>query len=136
LPATDQQEVYRGVDAFTMDEGKAFCQRARLETHMPVGAGASGSTAELINVAITLGITGSDLQKYAVAVLTYIGHGGNHTYHEIAIILAAAGLHIDPDNYSGVETLVGRDLFAQLKQQHPGAFRTASPPAPTNGAAK
>jgi hypothetical protein len=126
---SDPQQVYRGIDAFTMDEGKAFCQRARLQLNMPLAAGVSGSTAELMNVAMTLGLNGSRLQRYAVAVLAYIGGGGNHSYHEIAVVLAAAGLKINPDNYSGVETLVGTDLFEQLKAAHPNAFPT-QPAAP------
>jgi hypothetical protein len=128
MPAgTDSQQVYRGLDSFTMDEGKAFCQRARLKINMPLAAGVSGSTAELINVAMTMGLTGLELQKYAVAVLAYIGGGGNHSYHEIAVVLAAAGLKIDPDNYSGVEKLVGTALFEELKSQHPDAFRDSGP---------
>jgi hypothetical protein len=58
-----------------------------------------------------------------LAVLAFIGHGGNNSYHEIALVLAAAGLAINPDNYSGLEPLIGSALFASLKQQHPGAFR-------------
>jgi hypothetical protein len=124
LPAgTDSQQVYRGLDSFTMDEATAFCQRARLKINMPLAAGVSGSTADLMNVAMTMGLTGLELQKYAVAVLAYIGGGGNHSYHEIAIVLAAAGLRINPDNYSGVETLIGTPLFEELKSQHPDAFR-------------
>jgi hypothetical protein len=56
------QQVYRGLDAFTMDEETAFCQRARLKINMPLGAGASGSTVEQINVAMTMGLAGADLQ--------------------------------------------------------------------------
>jgi hypothetical protein len=131
---SDPQQVYRGLDSFTMDEGRDFCQRARLKINMPLAAGVSGSTAELINVAMTMGLAGVELQKYAVAVLAYIGGGGNHSYHEIAIVLAAAGLGIDPDSYHGLEQLVGADLFAELKAKHPDAFHDnpAKPENPTN----
>jgi hypothetical protein len=127
LPA-DKQRVNRGIDAFTMDESKAFCQRARLQFNMPLAAGVSGSTAELINVAMTLGLSGEELQKYAIAVLAYIGGGGNHSYLEIAVVLASAGLIPNPVDYSGVETLVGSTLFTQLKNEHPGAFKKNEPP--------
>jgi hypothetical protein len=50
----------------------------------------SGSTAELIGVASTLGFSIDDQKKYAIAVIAYIAGGGNHSYHEIAIVLAAA----------------------------------------------
>jgi hypothetical protein len=78
-------------------------------------------------VAMTMGLAGNELQKYAVAVLAYIGGGGNHSYHEIAVVLAAAGLKINPDNYNGVETLIGTALFEELKSQHPDAFRDSGP---------
>jgi len=128
----DKQKVYRGLDSFTMDEGKDFCQRARLQLNLPLAAGVSGSTAELINVAMTMGLSGPDLQKYAVAVLAYIGGGGNHSYHEIAIVLKAAGLPIDPDSYHGVEPLIGTDLFNELKARHPDAFHENTAKPPTN----
>lgn len=129
---TSEQQVYRGIDAFTMDEAKDFCQRARLVINMPLAAGVSGSTAELIGVAMSLGMTMPELQKYAVAVLAYIGGGGNHSFHEIAIVMKAAGLDIDPDSYNGIEKLIGTALFQQLKDAHPSAFKdTASgPPVP------
>lgn len=121
-PGSDGQQVYRGLDAFTMDEARAFCQRARLQINMPLAAGVSGSTAELINVAMTMGLAGQELQKYALAVLAYIGGGGNHSYHEIAVVLASVGIVADPDTYHGIEPLIGNDLFTQLKAQHPNAF--------------
>lgn len=127
---SDPQQVYRGLDSFTMDEAKDFCQRARLKINMPLAAGISGSTAELINVAMTMGVQGPALQKYAVAVLAYIGGGGNHSYHEIAIVLASVGIVADPDTYHGLEPLIGADLFAELKAKHPDAFRE-NPTKPT-----
>jgi hypothetical protein len=128
----DAQKVNRGLDAFTMDEAKDFCQRARLVINMPLCAGVSGSTAELIGNAMSLGLTMPQLHKYAVAVLAYVGGGGNHSFHEIAIVLAAAGLTIDPDSYNGIEKLIGTALFEELKKQHEGAFKdppeTVAPP--------
>jgi hypothetical protein len=118
----DAQMVYRGIDAFTMNEAKDFCQRARLVLNMPLAAGVSGSTAELIGVANSLGLSLADQQKYAIAVIAYVGGGGNHSYHEIAVVLAAAGLIGTPDNYSGIQALVGEPLFGELKKAHKGAF--------------
>ncbi|HEY0190596.1 MAG TPA: hypothetical protein VGC42_05695, partial [Kofleriaceae bacterium] len=132
----DGQQVYRGLDVFTMDEARDFCQRARLKINMPLAAGVSGSTAELINVAMTMGLAGPELQKYAVAVLAYVGGGGNHSYHEMAVVLAAAGLGVDPDTYHGLEPLIGADLLNELKAKHPDAFHenTAKPSTPPTGA--
>jgi hypothetical protein len=124
---TDTQMVYRGIDAFTMDEARDFCQRARLVLNMPLAAGVSGSTAELIGVATTLGLSRPDQQKYAIAVIAYIAGGGNHSYHEIAVVLSAAGLIGTPDDYSGVKTLVGEELFDTLRKAHPGAFPADAP---------
>jgi hypothetical protein len=126
---TDTQQVYRGADSFTIDEAKAFAQRARLIINMPLAAGVSGSSAELLNCAMTLGVTGSQLQQYAIAVLAYVGGGGNHSYNEIVIVMKAAELDIDPDNYDGVEKLIGSVLFSKLKAEHPNAFKDAVKPA-------
>ena len=123
------QQVNRGLDAFTMDEAKAFCQRARLQINMPIAAGISGSTAELINVAMTLGLSGNELQKYAIAVLGYVSGGGNHSFHEIMIVLAAAGVVDDPDTYAGVKPLIGDDMYKQLADAHPNAFKDPPPGA-------
>jgi len=132
-PGADGQMVYRGLDAFTMDESKDFCQRARLVINMPLCAGISGSTAELIGVAMSLGLPMPQLRNYAIAVLAYIGGGGNHSFHEIAIVLKAAGIDIDPDSYNGIEGLIGPELFQQLKNAHPTAFNPplTPPGAPT-----
>lgn len=110
-----------------MDEAKNFCQRARLVINMPLAVGVSGSTAELIGIAMSLGLSMPELQKYAVAVLAYIGGGENHSFHEIAIVMKAAGLDIDPDSYNGIEKLIGTVLFQQLKDAHPNAFCSIKP---------
>ncbi len=127
----DTQRVYRGIDAFTMNEATAYCQRARLKLNMPLVAGVSGSTAELINVAMSMGLAGRDREEYALAVFAYISGGGNHSYNEIAIVLQAAGLTIDPDRYSSLEPFVGSAMFQQLKAQHPDAFKDELPATPT-----
>ena len=127
----DPQMVSRGLDAYTMDESKAFCQRARLELNMPLAAGVSGSTAELIQVATSFGLAGGDLDKYALAVLAYVGGGGNHSYHEIAVVLRVAGVTIDPDTYKGLETLIDPGVLQSLKDKYPDAF--VAPPSPPPG---
>jgi len=127
-PGQDAQMVNRGLDAFTMDEAKDFCQRARLVINMPLAAGVSGSTADLIGAAMSLGTPKEQLMKYAVAVIAYISGGGNHSYNEIVIVMKAAGLDIDPDTYNGVEQLIGTPLFQQLKTAHPNAFKTPAAP--------
>nr|MBA3463618.1 hypothetical protein [Deltaproteobacteria bacterium] len=130
-PGTDAQQVNRGLDAFTMDESRDFCQRARLVINMPLCAGISGSTAELIGVAASLGLPMPQLRNYAVAVLAYVGGGGNHSFHEIAIVLRAAGIDINPDSYTGLEGLIPADMFQRLKDAHPTAF---NPPLTPTGA--
>ncbi len=98
---------------------------------MPLAEGVSGSTAELINVAMTMGLAANNLQKSAVAAIAYISGGGNHSFHEIAIVLRVAGLDINPDSYTGVEKLIGTTLFTKLKDAHPDAFKdTPAPGAP------
>ncbi len=108
--------------------------RARLVINMPLAAGISGSTAELIGVAMSLGLSMPQLRKYAVAVLAYIGGGGNHSFHEIAIVLAAAGIAIDPDSYNGLDGLIPPAVFQQLKDAHPTAFNPPLKPSGTPGA--
>jgi hypothetical protein len=130
----------RGMDSFTMDESKAFVQRARLVLDMPVVAGISGTTAELVNSAMTLGLRGEKLHQYALGVMGFLIGGGNHSFVEIATVLRAAGLPVNPDTYEGSYPAVFASRFAALKAQYPDAFKTAAPatappaPAPTPSA--
>ncbi|HEU4729936.1 MAG TPA: hypothetical protein VFT22_18695 [Kofleriaceae bacterium] len=127
------QTIDRGTDLFTMDEAKAFVQRARLKVNMPLIAGISGSTAELINCAMTLGLTGESLHRYALGVIGYIGGGGNHSFIEIVTVLAAAGLPVNPDTYEGFYPAAFAAQFHALKERYPQAFHDA-PAATTPGA--
>ncbi len=123
-----------------MDESKAFVQRARLVLDMPVVAGISGTTAELVNSAMTLGLRGEKLHQYALGVMGFLIGGGNHSFVEIATVLRAAGLPVNPDTYEGSYPAVFASRFAALKAQYPDAFKTAAPatappaPAPTPSA--
>jgi hypothetical protein len=128
--AGTDQSVQRGIDTFTMDEGAEFCQRARLKLDMPLAAGVSGSTAELVNCAITMGLGGDQLAKYALGVLGYIAGGGNHSFVEIVTVLQAATLKVDPDSYDGiVPTLMDGARMEKLKKKFPKAFKTPDPAA-------
>ena len=113
----------RGMDSFTMDETKAFVQRARLKLDMPVVAGISGTTAELVNCAMTMGLGGTDLHNYALACMGFLIGGGNHSFVEIATVLAAAGLPVDPDTYEGFAPPCFSQKFQDLKKQYPEAFK-------------
>jgi hypothetical protein len=126
--AGTMQTIHRGTDLFTMDEAKAFVQRARLQVNMPLIAGISGSTAELINCAMTLGLQGESLHRYALGVVGYIGGGGNHSFIEIVTVLKAAGLPVNPDSYQGFYPTVFDPQFQALKEKYPQAFRDAPPP--------
>jgi hypothetical protein len=125
--AGTKQQMDRGTDIFTMDEAKPFVQRARLKINKPLIAGISGSTAELINCAMTLGLSGEALHKYALAVLGYIGGGGNHSFVEMVTVLKAAGLPVNPDTYEGFYPAVFAQKFAELKRQYPEAFKDEPP---------
>ena len=85
-----------------MDESKAFCQRARLELDMPLAAGVSGSTAELIGCALAMGLDGDLLNKYGLAILGYVAGGGNHSFIEIVTVLRAAKLAVNEETYAGI----------------------------------
>ena len=120
-----QDQVLRGVDSFTIDESRAFAQRCRLELDLPMGAGISGSTADLMTCAKMMGLGASALHEYALGVLGYIGGGGNHSYAEIAIVVAASGVSINPDTYDGFAPPSFSKQFEELKKAHPNAFKNA-----------
>ena len=54
--------------------------------------------------------------------MAYIGGGGNHSFHEIAVVLKVAGMSIDPGSYKGLETLVDAGVLKSLKDKYPHAF--------------
>lgn len=116
------------MDSFTMDESKAFVQRARRVLDMPVVAGISGTTAELVNAAMALGLSGERLRLYALGVMGFLIGGGNHSFVEIATAPAAAGLPVNPTTYQGSYPAVYAPRFEALKAQFPDVF---GGPAPT-----
>jgi len=113
------------MDSFTMDETKAFVQRARLELDMPVVAGISGTTAELVNCAMTLGLSGNRLHEYALGVMGFLIGGGHHSFVEIVTVLRAAGLSVDPTTYDGAYPASFESRFQALKASYPEAFPDA-----------
>ncbi|HZS37239.1 MAG TPA: DUF4157 domain-containing protein [Polyangia bacterium] len=135
-PGADQSHE-RGADRWTADEENAFVQDARIVLDMPLsGAGASGSTSELLNCAIILGTpVGPPLMDYALGVMAYLGGAGAHSFHEIMSIAAAAGLPYVPGQYKSMFTpaFMASPAYQALHKQFADVIDappiTAAPPA-------
>jgi hypothetical protein len=97
-PGIDQQHE-RGVDRWTLDESAKFMQEARIVLNMPLGAGISGTTTDLLTIARTMGITGNNLHLYAVGCVGGLEGGGAHTFHEIARACQMAGVPYKDGDY-------------------------------------
>ncbi len=135
----DQQHE-RGIDRWTLDESAKFMQEARIKLNMPLGAGISGTTTDLMTVARSMGVTGNNLHLYAVACLGSLEAGGAHTFHEIARACQMAGVPYKDGEY---RTFFPKEYLAlvepelkeleQYKQSHEGA--KAAPVVAAAGAA-
>ena len=71
---TDQSHE-RGVDKWKMNETAPFVKRVREQWDMRLAAGASGSTADLIQGALSAGLApgSEELKQYALAILGTLG---------------------------------------------------------------
>ncbi|MEZ4367580.1 MAG: DUF4157 domain-containing protein [Kofleriaceae bacterium] len=123
------QSHTRGIDMWTIDERKAFTQQARLMLDMPIAAGVSGTTADLVQCAMTMGLTGAALHRYCLAVLGFLGSAGAHSFHEIMTVCRAAGVAYTPGDYRGVypAELEQTADFAALRAAYPDFFGGAAP---------
>jgi hypothetical protein len=90
----------RGVDIYVMDEAQTFVQEARVLYDMPLAAGVSGTTTDLLECAMTFGVTSADDKfKYVLGVLDQLMNAGAHSFHEIMSAASFAGVQYEPGNY-------------------------------------
>ncbi|MCW5803799.1 MAG: hypothetical protein KIT31_15580, partial [Deltaproteobacteria bacterium] len=117
------QSHTRGVDMWTVNESKAFTQRARVLLDMPIAAGVSGTTADLMGCAETIGGVKSKEGKmqYGLAVLGFLGAAGAHSFHEILTVVGAAGGQYVEGDYRGVYPAAFEATadFAKLRAKYP-----------------
>lgn len=92
----------RGADLWTIDEEQEFMQQARLVLDMPVAAGFSGTTTDLMAVAQAFGVSGPELYNYTLACLGHLGSASAHSFHEIMSAAATAGVSYVPGNYNSI----------------------------------
>lgn len=111
-----------GMDVWIVNEGNKFVQEARLKWNMPIGAGISGTTTDLLEVAAIGGVTGGDeLLQYLAAVMSFIVGNKHHSFHEVASAARAAGVNYSPGNYRGIypKALEGTSDFKALAAKYP-----------------
>lgn len=134
------QKGSRGVEMYMLDESQAFIQQARLAYNMPLAAGISGTTTDLLEVAIMFGVASArDRFLYALACLAHLGSIGAHSFHEIMTSAKQANVAYEPGNYRSVlpsipaghpaAALFADPRFAAVPGIGPGASATAGPPA-------
>ena len=112
----------RGVDAHVIDTENDFVKAAIEELRMPMAAGVSGTTADLVQCARILGVTsGEPLKEYGLACQGMLGAAGAHSFHEIQTVLAAVGQPYQEGNYRGVypASFAGSAAFTQLAAAWP-----------------
>lgn len=99
----------RGVDTYTLDESQLFVQQARAELDMPLAAGVSGTTTDLFEIAMTMGVTApDDLFKYALGCLAQLMGAGAHSFHEIMTAANSAGVPLyTPGDYRSIRDRLG-----------------------------
>jgi len=114
------QRHRRGIDYWTLDEENAFIQYARQVLDVPLSAGISGTTTDLLECARIMGVRSeNETFKYTMAVLGHLGAAGAHSFHEIMSAAAKAGIRYRQGDYTSLlqydvpETV--RELFREKK---------------------
>ena len=108
------QKGSRGVEMYMLDESQKFIQEARMVYNMPLAAGISGTTTDLLEVAIMFGVSGSQQRfLYALACLGHLGSIGAHSFHEIMTSAKQANVAYHPGNY--------RSILPAIPAGHPAA---------------
>jgi protein-glutamine gamma-glutamyltransferase-like protein len=95
LPPGDRARsalVERGADVQFYDPDYPVFYGKATALGLPLAAGISGSTADFIEMARIAGLQGKALHNFAMAILYYITLPGHHSFHEVATVLAAAGI--------------------------------------------
>ena len=112
--------AWRGIDYWTLDEENAFIQYARQVLDVPLSAGISGTTTDLLECARIMGVRSeNETFKYTMAVLGHLGAAGAHSFHEIMSAAAKAGIRYRQGDYTSLlqydvpDTV--RELFREKK---------------------
>ncbi len=114
----NQQPHQRGTDVWSTQESNLFVQHARLVLDMPLsGGGISGTTAELLQCARVMGVSGPDeLTQYGLACFAQLGGAGAHSFHEVMSVLALAGGNYTPGDYTVALSMIPPADAARLKE--------------------
>lgn len=109
------QKGSRGVEMYMLDESQAFVQQARMVYNMPLAAGISGTTTDLMEVAIMFGVNDPKQRfLYALACVGHLGSIGAHSFHEIMTSCAQAGVPYTPGDYRSILPALPGDHPAKL----------------------
>jgi hypothetical protein len=97
----DQRQMHgRGIDRWTMDERQPFIQQARM-LDMPLAGSVSGTTSDLITIAMVSGIASGSPQAwlFVCACLDHFIGAGAHTFHEVVTAAQPFGVAYTPGDY-------------------------------------
>ena len=92
---------------------------------IPFVAGPSGSTGELFRCAMLMAnLSGEEAKQYALACVSYLVMGGNHSFHEIMKVAALAGVPYSHGEYepSLPEAFKATEKYKILKARYMDVF--------------
>lgn len=97
----DVQAHGRGVDIYELDPTQRFIQEALVLHDMPLAAGISGTTTDLLECALTFGIAAGTKEcfQYLLGCLNQLMGAGAHSFHEIMSAAKTAGIDYEDGNY-------------------------------------
>jgi hypothetical protein len=111
----------RAMERFKPDYQSSFF-KASLEQNRPSVCGPSGHTGSLMLGAKLYGnFKAEALKEYALMCFAFLTAGGNHSFHEVMIIAALAGLSLKAGSYAQSIPGTVKELrfFTQLKKNFP-----------------
>ena len=85
----------RAIDRFALNQTSDFVMAAE-KNRLPVVCGPSGHTGSLMLGAKLYGNLNADqLKEYALVSFAFLTAGGNHSFHEVMMVAALAGINVD-----------------------------------------
>lgn len=118
----------RAMEKYTPDYNAPFFKTA-LEKNIPTVCGPSGHTSYLMLGTKLYGdLTSEQLKEYALVSFAFLAAGGNHSFHEVMIVAALAGVDFQVGDYAASIPLSIKktDRYQQLSDHFP-EFLNAEP---------
>lgn len=128
MVGVSEKKHLRAIDRFALNQMSDFVMSAE-KNRLPVVCGPSGHTGSLMLGAKLYGNLNVDqLKEYALVSFAFLTAGGNHSFHEVMVVAALAGINVDSAQYdtSIPESIKTSKLYKKLCKRFPEFLDAAS----------